>query len=190
MSERSEGATGGAGVSLLARARARLGRADVPRLPQGVRACVEGRPLSWAADDAGGWVVGTRDRLHVVASDGTTEAWGWEVVHRADWDKDTQRLTVEPVQDFAAPVVRVVRRLPEPGDLVPLVRERVMSTVVVQQRVLVTRKKGFSVIGRRAPTGGEVVWAFELDEGVDPSDPAVREATEKALVEARASVGL
>ena len=113
-----------------------------------------------------------------------------ETVHRADWDKETGVLTVEPVQEYAAPVVRHQRALPDPGDLVALVRERVMATVVVQQRFPVRGRKGFSVIGRRPPRGGEVVWAFELDEGVDPDDPTVRESTSRALAEARASVGL
>ncbi|GAA1910271.1 hypothetical protein [Nocardioides marmoribigeumensis] len=166
-------------------------RRDAVRLPDAVRAALGGeRPLAVAADDAGGWVVGTRDRLHLVAADGSAESWGWEVVHRADWDKETQDLAVEPVQDYGAPVVRRVRHLPEPADLVTLVRERVTATVVVQQRTLVRHKVGFSVIGRRPPTGGEVVWAFELDAGLDPDDPVVRDATTKALAEARASVGL
>jgi hypothetical protein len=169
----------------------RLGRGGDVRLPPSVRAVLGAdRPLSWAEDDEGGWVVGTRDRLHLVSADGTTQSWGWETVHRADWDKEAETLTVEPVQEYAAPVVRHVRRLPEPGDLVPLVRERVTATVLVQQRVQVRGKQGFRVIGRRPPTGGEVVWAFELDEGLDPDDPVVREATERALAEARASVGL
>ena len=169
----------------------RLGRGDVVRLPEDVRAALaDDRPLAWAEDDAGGWVVGTRDRLHLVAADGSAAAWGWEEVHRADWDKETETLTVEPVEAYAAPVVRHVRRLPEPGDLVPLVRERVTATVVVQQRVPVRGKQGFRVIGRRPPAGGEVVWAFELDQGLDPDDPVVQEATRRALVEAQASVGL
>jgi hypothetical protein len=169
----------------------RLGREGVLRLPDSARAALSGdRPLAWAADDVDGWVVGSRDRLHLVGADGSAESWGWEEVHRADWDKETETLTVEPVEEYAAPVVRHVRHLPEPGDLVPLVRERVTATIVVQQRVPVSGKKGFRVIGRRPPTGGEVVWAFELDEGLDPDDPVVQEATRRALVEAQASVGL
>ncbi len=169
----------------------RQGRLDAVRLPDEVRAALGGdRPLVWAADDAGGWVVGTRDRLHLVDSDLHDESWGWETVHRADWDQEASELSVEPVQDYAARVVRHVRRVPEPGDLAALVRERVTATVVVQQRVQVTAKRGFRVIGRRPPTGGEVVWAFELDPGLDPDDPLVREATRSALAEARASVGL
>jgi hypothetical protein len=35
-----------------------------------------------------------------------------------------------------------------------------------------------------------VAWAFELDACVDPEDPAVREATQRALAEAQAAVGL
>ena len=172
----------------------RQGRVDAVHLPDGVRHALRGdKPLAWAADDVGGWVVGTRDRIFLVGGESglfTVEDWPWEVVHRADWDKETSTLTVEPVQEYAAPVVRHERVLPEPGDLLALVRERVTATVVVSQRVPLTRSKGFRVIGRRPPTGGDVVWAFELDAGVDPHDPAVREATERALAEARASVGL
>ena len=169
----------------------RQGRVEAVRLPDSARAALGGdRPLAFAADDEGGWVVGTRDRLHLVASDGTAESWGWETVHRADWDQEESRLSVEPVQEYAAPVVRHVRVVPEPGDLAAFIRERVTATIVVQQRVNLRGKKGFRVIGRRPPTGGEVVWAFELDPGVDPSDPVVERATAKALAEARASVGL
>jgi hypothetical protein len=169
----------------------RPGRLDVVRLPAEARAALAGdRPLSWAADDAGGWVVGTRDRLHLVSADGRAQSWVWEVVHRADWDKETSTLTVEPVQAYAAPVVRHERVLEQPGDLVALVRERVTATVVVSRHVQLAGSKGFRVIGRRPPTGGEVVWAFELDAGVDPEDAAVREATQRALTEAQQSVGL
>ncbi len=147
-------------------------RRDTVRLPADVRRALPGeRPLAWAADDEGGWVVGTRDRLHLVDRRDAVQSWGWEAVHRADWDKESTQLTVEPVQPYAAPVVRHVRCLPEPGDLVAMVRERVTATVVVQQRVQVRGKQGFRVIGRRPPTGGEVVWAFELRRRPGPRRP-------------------
>ena len=75
-------------------------------------------------------------------------------------------------------------------DLLGLVRERVSASVVLQRRVPVSGKRGFLVFGRRPPRGGEVAWAFELDEGVDPDDPAVRETMDRALADAQGSLGL
>jgi hypothetical protein len=47
------------------------------------------------------------------------------------------------------------------------------------------------VIARRAPYGRrEVTWLFEYDEGVDPDDPQVARAADRALAAAREDVGL
>ena len=61
----------------------------------------------------------------------------------------------------------------------------------MQRRVDLERKRGLSVIARRPPSRpGEVTWAYELDPGVDPADPAVAAAAEAALREAQESLGL
>jgi hypothetical protein len=61
---------------------------------------------------------------------------------------------------------------------------------VVQQRVDLARRRGFTVVGRLSPGGdGPVTWAFELDPGVDPDDPTVRAAADAALIEAQRSIG-
>jgi len=47
------------------------------------------------------------------------------------------------------------------------------------------------VIARRAPRGdGPLKWVYEFQEGIDPTDPAVRRAAEAALAAARDEVGL
>ena len=80
---------------------------------------------------------------------------------------------------------------PEAAVVVALVRERVDASVVLQRRVPVVGKRGFTVVARRAPTGrGELTWSFEFDPGVDPDDPVVRAATNLALGEAEESLGL
>jgi hypothetical protein len=46
------------------------------------------------------------------------------------------------------------------------------------------------VIARRAPRGDRpIAWFFEYDQGIDPTDPAVREAARAALASARDEVG-
>ena len=77
-----------------------------------------------------------------------------------------------------------------PGPLLALVRERVTASVVMQRRVVVSGRQGLLVIARRPPRGnGEVVWACEYDEGVDPDDPAVHMVAEAALQAAQEELG-
>ena len=163
-----------------------------PDLPPAVRSSVPGRPLAAAEAEDGGWVVGTRDAVHAVDADGAvTVTLRWEQVHRADWDVETSTLQVEQVEEYGRPLSAYSFVLGEPGALLELVRERVTASVVLQRRTEIERKRGFSVIGRRAPAGGgEVTWAYEFDKGLDPDDPAVMARAEAALRDAKESLGL
>ena len=163
-----------------------------PPAPAPVRAAVPGQPLAAVESKDGTWLVGTREAFHAVALDGTTRlSVRWEQVQRADWDLDSETLQVVPVGEFGRPVPAYSFVLGEPGSILPLVRERVTASVLLQRRVELERKRGFTVIGRRSPTGrGEVTWAYELDPGVDPDDPGVAAATGAALREAQESLGL
>jgi hypothetical protein len=162
-----------------------------PELPPGVRSRVRGKPLAAAEAGSGAWLVGTRDALQAVDADGSALTLLWEQVHRADWDVESSTLQVEQVEDYGRPLSAYSFVLGEPGALLELVRERVTASVVLQRRTVLERRRGFSVIGRRAPAGGgEVSWAFEFDEGVDPDDPDVTARAEAALRDARESLGL
>jgi hypothetical protein len=163
-----------------------------PDLPPVIRSAVRGRPLAAAETGDAAWLVGTRDTLQAVDAAGhSTLTVGWERVHRADWDVDSNTLQVEQVADYGRPVSACSFVLDEPGALLELVRERVTASVVLQRRTDIERRRGFSVIGRRAPAGGgEVSWAFEFDKGVDPDDPAVMARAEAALRDAKESLGL
>ena len=163
-----------------------------PTVPRPVRSAVAEKPLAAAETEGGDWLVGTRDAFHAVTADGTVRSTlRWEQVQRADWDQDADTLRVERVEDYGRPVTAYSFVLPEPGLLLTLVRERVTASVLLQRRVEVARKRGFSVIGRRSPGGrGEVTWAFEFDAGVDPDDPAVMETAQAALRDAQESLGL
>ena len=163
-----------------------------PSVPAVVRAAVEGKPLAVAEAADGTWLLGTRDAFHAIRPDGApVMALPWERVLRADWDEETETLHVERVEDYGQPVTPYSFVLTQPGTLLALVRERVTASVLLQRRVDLDRRRGFSVIGRRAPGGrDQVTWAFEFDQGVDPQDPAVMAVAEAALREARESLGL
>lgn len=164
-----------------------FGTGRVPSLPPEVKAAVGQRALAACRDTVGGWLVGTRDELVQVAA--TVRRWPWQEVLRAEWDQEAEQLTVVPVGDFGRPVGAVTLQLVEAADLLGLVRERVSASIVLQQRVPVSGSRGFLVFARRAPSGGSLSWAFELDEGVDPDDPGVRRRLDEALEQAQASLG-
>jgi len=151
-----------------------------PKLPSGER------PLARAVSGDGVTVAGTRDALHL-----GERRIPWETVEKADWDAESETLTVTEVGTWGEP--RPVHRvqLQEPGRLLQLVRERVTASVVLQRHVPVRGRRGFFVVARRAPRGNAPLqWVYEFEEGIDPEDPQVRRAAEEALAVAQQDVGL
>jgi hypothetical protein len=147
------------------------------------------RVLSGAPASGGTWLLGTRDALVIVTPDGSRRL-PWERVEAADWDRDAERVRISEVGEFGQPRPVHTFTLDEPGDLLPLIRERVTASIVMQRRVAVAGRRGVLVIARRAPRGdGEITWACEYDEGVDPDDPLVRLVVDEALEAARGEVG-
>ena len=150
------------------------------------------RLLAWCSDTDGRTLGGTRDALYLPSSlvEPVETRIPWEHVESADWDADASLLTVKEVGTWG--VVRPVHRLTldDPGRLLQLVRERVTATVVLQRHVPIRGRQGVRVIARRAPSGDRALtWVYEYDEGVDPTDPAVRAAAEEALAGAQDEVG-
>lgn len=149
------------------------------------------RALAHASTADGRWLVGTRDRLHIVGPRERSTSLAWEDVQRADWDKEAGTLRLERVVEYGEPVDAEEFALTDPRALLTLLRERVTASIVLQRRVEVEGRRGFSVIGRRPPAGtGEVRWAFEFDPGVDPADETVWAAAQAGLRDARESLGL
>jgi hypothetical protein len=115
----------------------------------------------------------------------------WEQVEAADWSRDDDRLRVSEVGEYGEPRPVHELHLDDPGNLLPVVRERVTASVVLQRRVVVQGKQGLFVVARRAPTGaGAITWAYELDTGLDPDDPEVRRLAELGLRAAAEELGL
>lgn len=161
--------------------------------------------LAGAEADDGSWLLGTRDALVLVpgrvrqggeedppahTTPGAVRTIPWERVETADWDRDESRLRVSEVADFGRPRPVHVLTVAEPGALLPMVRERVTASVLLQRRVVVSGKRGLTVIARRPPRGpGEITWAVDFDTGVDPADPLVALAAEEGLRAAQEELG-
>ncbi len=152
----------------------------------------------------GTWLLGTRDAFvavgpgvePVVESSSVVEPvettrLPWEQVEHADWNRDDERFRVIEVGEFGKPRGEHSYAVADPGLLLELVRERVTASVVLQRRVVVTGRKGLFVIARRPPSGqGEISWAYQLDAGMDPDDPAVQTAASLGLRTAEEELGL
>ena len=172
--------------------RRRVGRRDrSPIRPE------RGERLLATAEADGAHLGGTRDAFYVAEplAGGALEMVEttripWEQVEAADWDLETSVLRLSEVGSWGEPRPEHLFRIEEPGRLLELVRERVTASVVLQRHVPIEGRRGVRVIARRAPRGDQPVqWVYEYDEGIDPTDPAVRAAAVQALEEARAEVG-
>jgi hypothetical protein len=147
------------------------------------------RVLAFAAARDGSWLLGTRSALQIVPAAGEVVVLPWETVEDAAWDSDGERLRVVAMGEYGRPKPSYSFEMEEPGLLLQLVRERVTASVLLQRRVPVRGRRGFSLVARRSPTTGEIRWFQVYDAGVDPEDPQVVAAAEEALTLGRAEVG-
>jgi hypothetical protein len=150
-------------------------------LPRRTRVLASGR----ATD--GTWLLGLADRLVLVGGH-DARSLTWDEVQAADWDDESGRLRVTEVGSFGEVRPRHDFFLEDQSLLLQLVRERVQSSVVLQRKVAVRKKRGFTVIGRRR-ADGSIAWMVEYDAGIDPDDAEVRTRVDDALAVARNDVG-
>ncbi|HET8617267.1 MAG TPA: hypothetical protein VFL94_17255 [Actinomycetales bacterium] len=153
------------------------------------------RVLAHATVAAGGWLVATTHALVVVDPiDGPASGPGtprlrvpWYEVAEATWTSDDRTLHVR----WVSPDEPEQAHLLGSGEtyLPEVVRERVMSTYVLSQRVDVRGRRGVTVAVRRRPDAALVVQAV-ADPGVDLLRPAVAEQVSAAARHLRSQVGL
>ncbi|MGL5809150.1 MAG: hypothetical protein ACRCYQ_04310 [Nocardioides sp.] len=147
------------------------------------------RLLAWASLP-GGHIGGTREALYLSRGEEVIRL-PWQRVHSAVWDPETDVLRVDEVGEWGADRPVHELRVSHPSRLLPMVRERVTASILLQRQVTIEGRRGLRVIARRPPTGsGEVVWFYEYDEGIDPDDDRVRTAARQTLAAAREELGL
>jgi hypothetical protein len=145
------------------------------------------RVLAHGRATDGTWLVGTPAALVVLRGDDPRRL-SWAGIQEVGWNDEEQRLTVTEVGSFGERRSVHSFQLEEQGLLLQLVRERVQASIVLQRRVSLGRRRGFTVIGRRGQDGA-IAWMVEYDAGVQPDDPEVSRSVEEALAAARQDVG-
>lgn len=145
------------------------------------------RVIAWAQAADGGHVVAT-DRA-LVATGEPELRLDWHEIAEATWREGVLRV----VEGRAAPGQRRPPThswlLPQPGLLPDAVRDRVTSSIVVNQHVRLVGRSGVRILGRRAHGADELVWTLRFDPDLDPADPQVRALADAELADLRARLG-
>ena len=157
------------------------------RTPSEVRSAIdEGeRVLAWAPVQPAGYAIATDAGLYLPVPQ--MLRLSWDLISNATFSE----AAVLVVEGRATPTDRdrawrVV--LEEPGALPTVVYERVTSSVVVSERVLLREELGARFVARRA--GDRLRWTVTFDAGLDPRDPALRAEADAALADLRATLGV
>lgn len=161
------------------------GVAVPPEVLAGLGLAPEERVLAAAPLPAGEWVVATDRSLRVAG-----EELAWTSIVHAAWEREDDVLVIETVAGDGVAAGRRRLLLDAPGDVPVVVRERVMASIVVSQRVPLRGEAGVRVVARRVPGSEAVFWQVVLDEGLDPRDATLRPAIEAALETVQAGSSL
>lgn len=114
---------------------------------------------------------------------------GWHEIDQAIWHRDEFRLDVSTLP-VDVPARSYEIHLAEPGRLPELVRERVTSSIVVNQHVPLVGRRGVKIIARRVPEQVELDWIVVYDPSVDDDDPEVRRRARDAVDVLRCNLGV
>src|SRR4051794_19708754 len=161
------------------------------------------RLLAAAELEDGGWGVTSSVAL-LLADGGAVVRHAWHEVAEATWEPETRvvsvrwatpgepavrlRLARPPRAGAAGP--RGLRLADPPGAVPEVLRERVMSTYVLSQRVPVRGRRGVTVAVRRHAADGSLLVQTVPDEGIDPRRPETAERVAEMVHELAAQVGL
>lgn len=146
----------------------------------------EERVVAWGStSDATqtAYVVATERALYL-SSRG--ERIPWDRISRAGWVEPDLELVVDGTE--RPEFMRV--HLDDPRDLPAAVHDRVTASVVVSEWVDLANGKGARLVARRASDEDAVRWSVVFDAGLDPADPALRQAADEALRRLRDSLGI
>ena len=161
------------------------------RIPPEIAAAIElgsgEKPLAWASDDAGRYVVATHQSLILQRRPPVYERIGWEEIDQASYEDGVLNLTLVPDPSGAAARLRI--RVGDDVELPIAVRDRVTASIVVNQHVRLRGRKGVRIVARRRAGEADLRWGFVFDSGLEPQDQ-LRERAEALVEQVRQESGL
>jgi len=107
---------------------------------------------------------------------------GWAEIEHVTWRDN--RLAV---RENGAGGATHTLDLPEPGRLTDVVYDRVTATILLSRHTPLRGDLGVRVVARRVPRSSEVTWHVRFDDGLDDSDPDIREAADRFLADTQAA---
>lgn len=147
---------------------------------------VPGERVIASATDVLGEAVGVTTRaLYLPNRSGDYDRLPFETISSASWTDPILELVLVGQRGF-----RRLVRLEQPGEVPPVVRERVMASIAVSEHVDLGGGGGARVTARRVPGEDALSWNVVFDPGLDPADPQLRSRADAAIGQLRASLGL
>ncbi|HEY5032134.1 MAG TPA: hypothetical protein VIJ54_06645 [Actinomycetes bacterium] len=143
------------------------------------------RVIAWGRDGLGQPVVATTVALYVPGRSGDHERLPYETIAAAVWADPTLELTL-----VGRSRLRHLVRLDEPGEIPPVVRERVTASIALSEHIDLGGGGGARITARRVPGEDGLTWNVVFDPGLDASDPALRARADAAIAQLRSSTGL
>lgn len=129
--------------------------------------------------------VATNRALYLQA---TGERIRWDNVAKAVWDEPMMNLTL--VDDDGQVTGGRVIELGRVTDLPAAIRDRVMGSVIVSERVDLGDGAAAMLVARRNSDSDQIWWSVVLEAGLDPSDPKLMARAGTELAQLRESLGI
>lgn len=111
----------------------------------------------------------------------------WDRISKATWSDPLLELVITGDEGGQPRLLRL--DVEDARDLPAAVHDRVTASVLVSERVDLGNGARALMVARRCDDD-EIRWTVMFDSGLDPSDPALREAADAALARLREALGI
>lgn len=133
------------------------------------------RVLGWAVDEGGRHVAATESDLLLQRRPPEYERIGWEAIDGVTYSEGVMTVTLVP-SEVGGTRAKLRIRLADSAQLPIVVRDRVTSSIVVNEHVTIDGPKGLRVVARRRAGEPDLRWGYVLDQGVSANAELRREA--------------
>jgi hypothetical protein len=127
-------------------------------------------------------VIATASALYF-ATNTEPQRIAWNQIAKATWEEPWLEVTTNAN-------VLIKLHLDPCGQVPPMVRDRVMASVLFRETLTLDTGGSITAIGRREPNSTEISWLIEFHGELDPGDPLVAASADRALAQLRNTLGV